>query len=70
MAYSVAGTGAVSTFALQDNNIPPASGKAKLRVVNASSDSTVYDTYINYSKFLSAVVQATGSAYQELDGGT
>ena len=70
VAYSVAGTGAVSTFALQDNNIPPASGKAKLRVVNASSDSTVYDTYVNYSKFLSAVVQATGSAYQELDGGT
>ena len=70
VAYSVAGTGAVSTFALQDNNIPPASGKAKLRVVNASSDSTVYDTYVNYSKFLSAVVPATGSAYQELDGGT
>jgi hypothetical protein len=70
VAYSTPGTGAVSIFTLEDNNLPPSSGKAKLRVVNAGSDSTAYDTYVNYSKLLSAVGQATGSAYQQLDSGT
>ena len=68
--YSVTGTTAASLFALQDNNLPPASGKAKLRVVNAGSDSIAYDAYANYNKLLSAIAQATGSAYQELDSGT
>ena len=70
VAYSVAGTAAVNLFALQDNNLPPASGKAKLRVVNAGSDTTIYDAYVNYSKFLPAIGPATGSSYQELDSGT
>lgn len=47
-----------------------ASGKVKLRVVNASSDSTAYDAYANDGKVVSAITQATGSAYQELDSGT
>jgi len=69
VAYSVTGTGSLSLFALQDNNLP-VSGKAKLRFVNASSDSTAYDAYVNYTKLLTGIVPASGSKYQELDSGT
>jgi Domain of unknown function (DUF4397) len=70
VAYSVAGTSSANLFALKDNNLPPTSGKAKLRVVNASSDNTSYDAYIDYGKAVPGLAPATGSAYQELDGGT
>ncbi len=70
VAYSIQGTGNAGMFALQDNNLPPSSGRAKLRIVNAGSDGTAYDAYINYSKLLSGVAPATGSGYQEVDGAT
>ena len=70
MAYSIQGTGTAGVLALQDNNLPPASGRAKLRIVNVGSDGTAYDAYINYSKLLSGIAPATGSGYQEVDAAT
>jgi hypothetical protein len=70
VAYSVQGTGNAGLIALADNNLPPVSGKAKLRLVNASSDTTAYDAYVNFAKLLSGLAQGTASAYQQLDPGT
>ena len=70
VAYSVQGTGSAGLIALTDNNLPPVSGKVKLRLVNASSDTTAYDAYVNFSKMLSGLAQGTASAYQQLDPGT
>jgi hypothetical protein len=70
VAYSIQGTGSIGVIALQDNNLPPASGKAKLRIVNAGSDDTAYDAYVNGSTIVSTLVQGTASAYQELAAGT
>jgi len=70
VAYSIQGTGGVGMLALPDNNLPPSSGKAKLRIVNAGSDATAYDVYANSTKLLSGIAQGTASPYQELDGAT
>ena len=55
---------------MPDNNLPPISGKVKLRLVNASSDTTAYDAYVNFAKLLSGLAQGSASAYQQLDPGT
>lgn len=70
VAYSVQGTGGVGVFALQDSNFPPTSGKASLRIVNAGSDSTAYDAYVNSTKVVSAIAPGRASAYQALDAAT
>jgi len=69
-AYTMQGTGNVGLIAMQDNNLPPPSGKAKLRVVNASSDSTAYDAYAGSTLLVSNLAPATASAYQVLDPAT
>ena len=70
VAYSIQGTGSVGVIALQDSNFPPPSGKASLRIVNAASDSTAYDAYVNSTKLLSGIAQGSASAYQTLDAAT
>lgn len=60
-------SGAASLVGFQDNNLPSASSRARVRVVNASADGTAYDVYVNYSKLLSGVSSVSASAYQELD---
>ena len=70
VAYSVQGTGSAGLIVLADNNLPPAAGRAKLRLVNAASDATAYDAYVNFAKFLSGLAPGNGSAYQQLDAGT
>ena len=55
---------------MPDNNLPPLSGKIKLRIVNASSDTTAYDAYANTTKLVSGLAQGTASSYQVLDAGT
>jgi hypothetical protein len=69
-AAAVQGTGSAGLIALTDNNLPPASGRAKLRLVNASSDTTAYDAYVNFAKLLSGLAQETASAYRQFDAGT
>ena len=70
VAYGAAGGGPAGLLALQDNNLPPASGKAKLRFVNAVSDGSAYDAYANDVVLLSNIGFATGSSYQQVDPGT
>jgi hypothetical protein len=70
VATSNLGTGAVSLLALQDNNLPPAISKAKLRVVNAVSDGGAYDVYSNFLLYLSNLASGTASKYQQVDPGT
>ena len=67
VGYSILGTGNAGLLALVDNNLPPLANKAKLRIVNASSDATAYDVYLNTNKIVSALAQTTASAYQQLD---
>ena len=67
-AYGIQGAGSAGLVVLQDNNLPPPTGKAKLRSVNAGSDGTAYDAYVNSTKLLSGITQGTASAYQTLDG--
>jgi hypothetical protein len=68
-AYSVPGTGAAGLMALQDNNLPPPTGKVTLRIVNAGSDTTAYDLYANTTKLVSGIPQAAATTYQVLDAG-
>jgi hypothetical protein len=70
VAYGSTGGGPAGLLALQDNNLPPQSGKAKLRFVNAVSDGSAYDAYANDTVLLSNMGFATGSSYQEVDAGT
>jgi len=65
-SFSIQGTGSAGLIALQDNNLPPPSGRAKLRIVNAGSDATAYDAYANTTKLVSNLVQGSASAYQVL----
>ena len=69
-AYSIQGTGSAGVAFLQDNNLPPPTGKATLRFVNAGSDSTAYDAYVNSNKLVAGIAPATASAYQTLDAAT
>jgi hypothetical protein len=70
VATSNLGTGAVSLLTLLDDNLPPASNKAKLRVVNAASDGGAYDVYSNFLQYLSNLQAGTASKYQQIDAGT
>jgi hypothetical protein len=70
VVYGAAGGGPASLLALQDNNLPPASGMAKLRFVNAVSDGTAYDAYTNDAVVLTNMGFATASPYQSLAAGT
>jgi hypothetical protein len=67
-AYSIQGTGSAGVIVLQDNNLPPPSGKATLRFVNAGSDGTAYDAYVNSNQLLAGIAPGAASAYQTLDG--
>ena len=69
-AYSIQGTGSAGVAFLQDNNLPPPTGKATLRFVNAGSDGTAYDAYANSSKLVSGIAPATAATYQTLDAAT
>ncbi len=69
-AFSYEGTGAAGLMVMPDNNLPPPSGKATLRIVNASSDTSAYDFYVGTTKLVSGIASTTATAYQVLDGGT
>ena len=69
-AYSIQGTGSAGVAFLRDNNLPPPAGKATLRFVNAGSDSTAYDAYVNSNKLVSGIAPANASTYQTLDAAT
>jgi len=70
VVYGAAGGSPASLLALLDDNLPPASGMAKLRFVNAVSDGNAYDAYANDSVVLTNMGFATGSPYLSLTAGT
>lgn len=70
VAFSAAGTGKVGLYTFLDDNLPFTSGKAKLRVINGSSDSNAYDAYFNFAKSLSNLAAGSASSYQQVDPGT
>lgn len=62
--------GAVKAVMFIDDNRVPASGFARVRFVNGSSDAAVYDVFANDSKLVSALAAGTASAYTNFSAGT
>ena len=58
--------GALRALVLTDNNLPSASGRARVRFVNASPDLASVDVYVNFAKTFSGVLSNSASAYTEL----
>ena len=58
--------GATTAVALKDNNLPPGSGTAAVRFVNASPDSGPLDAYINDTLIAGAIATNTASAYSQI----
>jgi hypothetical protein len=55
---------------LADNNLPPATGRARLRFVNSSPNQGPLDVYINFSKQVSSLATNAASAYNEVTADT
>ena len=51
---------------LSDDNSPPASGRARIRFVNASPDLAAMDVYVNFVRQFGGVASNTASPYTEL----
>jgi len=47
--------GALQALVLSDNNLPPVSNRARVRLVNGSTDVSVLDVYVNFSKLVSSL---------------
>lgn len=58
--------GAMQALLLQDNNLPPGAGNARVRVVNTSPDLPAVDVFVNFSKQISALPQNSGAFSLEL----
>jgi hypothetical protein len=55
--------GALVPLVLNDNNLPPAALRARVRFVNVSPDLGSLDVYVNFSKQITGLVGNSGSAY-------
>jgi Domain of unknown function (DUF4397) len=55
--------GALAALVLQDDNIPPPSGTAGVRVVNESAAGTAFDVFVNFSKQVSGLAVNAASPY-------
>lgn len=55
--------GALTPLVLNDNNLPPAALRARVRFVNVSPDLGPVDVYVNFSKQISGLGGNSGSAY-------
>jgi Domain of unknown function (DUF4397) len=58
--------GALTATILNDDNLPPGPGNARVRVVNASADIPSLDVFINFSKQITALPQNSGAYSLEL----
>jgi len=58
--------GALVGTVLNDNNLPPAAGRARIRFVNSSPDLGPVDVYVNFSKQVSGLTTNAASAYVEV----
>jgi hypothetical protein len=63
-SIAVSGTaGALTALALNDDNLPPPSGTAGVRVVNVSGAATPFDVFVNFSKQVSGLTVNSASPY-------
>jgi hypothetical protein len=63
-SIALSGTaGALAALVLQDDNIPPPSGTAGVRVVNESAAGTAFDVFVNFSKQVSGLAVNSASPY-------
>ena len=58
--------GALNAVVLNDDNLPPPSGTAGVRVVNTSVDIPSFDVFVNFGKQISALAANTASGYVSL----
>ena len=59
--------GALDALVLSDNNLPPSSTRARVRVVNSSANLDAVDVYVNFSKQLTALGRNAAAPAIELD---
>jgi len=65
-SIAVVGTaGAFSPLVLTDNDLPPAAGRARVRVVNASPDFGATDVFVNFSRQVTGLTTGAASSYLE-----
>ena len=63
-SIALSGTaGALAALVLQDDNLPPPSGTAGVRVVNQSAAGTAFDVFVNFSKQVSGLAVNSASPY-------
>ena len=63
-SIALAGTaGALTALVLNDNNLPPPSGTAGVRVVNTSAGGAAFDVFVNFSKQVSSLAVNSASPY-------
>jgi hypothetical protein len=63
-SIALSGTaGALAALVLQDDNIPPPSGTAGVRVVNEAAAGTAFDVFVNFSKQVSGLAVNSASPY-------
>jgi Domain of unknown function (DUF4397) len=53
--------GALKALVLSDNNLPPVPNQARVRFVNASSDISALDVYVNFGKLISGLAMNSAS---------
>jgi hypothetical protein len=63
-SIALSGTaGALTALVLTDDNLPPPTGTAGVRVVNVSGAATPFDVFVNFSKQVSSLVVNSASPY-------
>lgn len=62
--------GGLSALVLNDNNLPPAVGHARVRFVNSSADFPSLDVYVNFSKQVSNLTVNSASGYIDVTADT
>jgi hypothetical protein len=63
-SIALSGTaGALAALVLQDDNLPPPSGTAGVRVVNESAAGAAFDVFVNFSKQVSGLAVNSASPY-------
>jgi hypothetical protein len=62
--------GGLSALVLNDNNLPPAVGHARLRFVNASSEFPSLDVFVNFAKQVSNLTINSASGYIDVTADT
>jgi hypothetical protein len=58
--------GALQALVMQDNNLPAALGRARIRFVNSSPDLAAMDVYVSFVKQFTNVLSNSATAYIEL----